>query len=71
MAVTSGGFTDLWRGSYWKKPVAIKAFRTFPTRDLKDVQKVRGTAEASNHFDVVLVTVDPVEGCRSMEETIS
>ena len=41
MAVASGGFTDVWRGTHYTKIVAIKAFRTYPVQDLKEAKKVR------------------------------
>lgn len=41
IAVASGGFTDVWRGLYNSKDVALKAFRTYPIQDLKDAKKVR------------------------------
>lgn len=40
IAVASGGFTDTWRGRYKKESVALKAFRTYPSQDLKDAKKV-------------------------------
>ena len=43
IAVASGGFTDIWRGSYRAKDVALKAFRTYPIQDLKEAEKVRRT----------------------------
>jgi hypothetical protein len=39
-AFTSGGFADVWRGTYNNKKVAIKAFRIFAARDLVQVKKV-------------------------------
>ena len=41
IAVASGGFTDIWRGTHYTKIVAIKAFRTYPVQDLKEAKKVR------------------------------
>ena len=41
MAVASGGFTDVWRGTHNTKIVAIKAFRTYPVQDLREAKKVR------------------------------
>lgn len=38
--MASGGFTDTWRGRYKNEPVALKAFRTYPSRDLKEAKKV-------------------------------
>jgi len=43
MAVASGGFTDVWRGTHYTNTVAIKAFRTYPVQDLKEAKKVRHT----------------------------
>ena len=43
MAVASGGFTDVWRGTHCARIVAIKAFRTYPVQDLKEAKKVRHT----------------------------
>jgi len=40
IAVASGGFTDIWHGSYFKGNVAIKAFRTYPAQDLKEAKKI-------------------------------
>lgn len=40
IAVASGGFTDTWRGRYKTKNVALKAFRTYPSQDLKEAKKV-------------------------------
>ena len=39
-AVASGGLTDIWRGEYYGSPVAIKAFRIFPTQNLKEAKEV-------------------------------
>ena len=36
-------FTDIWRGSYPTKDVAVKAIRTYPIQDLKEAEKVRRT----------------------------
>ena len=41
IAMATGGFTDTWQGLYRGKPVALKAFRTFPVQDLREAQKVR------------------------------
>ena len=41
IAVASGGFTDTWRGRYKTTTVALKAFRTYPSQDLKEVKKAR------------------------------
>lgn len=43
IAVASGGFTDTWRGRYETKVVALKAFRTYPSQDLKEAKKVSPT----------------------------
>ena len=43
IAIASGGFTDTWRGLYQTKTVALKAFRTYPSQDLKEAKKVRYT----------------------------
>lgn len=40
IAVASGGFTDTWRGRYRSKTVALKAFRTYPSQDLKEARKI-------------------------------
>lgn len=40
IAVASGGFTDTWQGLYRTKKVALKAFRTYPVQDQKEVEKV-------------------------------
>ena len=44
IAMGSGGFTDTWRGVHQGKPVALKAFRTFPVQDLREAEKVRFTS---------------------------
>jgi len=40
IAVASGGFTDIWRGEYYSKQVAIKAFRIYPAQNLKEAKEV-------------------------------
>jgi hypothetical protein len=40
IAVASGGLTDIWRGEYYGSQVAIKAFRIYPTRCLKEAKEV-------------------------------
>ena len=40
IAVASGGFTDIWRGEYYAAQVAIKAFRIYPTQNLKEAKEV-------------------------------
>ena len=39
-AIASGGTTDLWRGVWDNKPVALKAFRKCPPQDLLDAKKI-------------------------------
>ena len=39
IAMATGGFTDTWRGLYRGKPVALKAFHTFPVQDLREAQR--------------------------------
>ena len=39
--MASGGLTDVWRGEYARRPVAIKAFRIYPAQNLKDAKEVR------------------------------
>ena len=39
-AVASGGATDIWRGIWDDKHVALKAFRIFPPQDLLDAKKI-------------------------------
>ena len=39
IAVASGGFTDIWRGKYRAKQVAIKAFRIYPAQNLKGAKE--------------------------------
>ena len=40
IAVASGGTTDIWRGVWDNKPVALKAFRIYPPQDLLDAKKI-------------------------------
>ena len=40
IAVASGGFTDIWRGEHDGSLVAIKAFRIYPTQNLKEAKEV-------------------------------
>lgn len=44
IAVASGGFTDIWRGSLSGVQVAIKAFRIYPAQNLKEAKEVNRTA---------------------------
>ncbi|KAF9642619.1 kinase-like protein, partial [Thelephora ganbajun] len=39
-AVASGGTTDIWRGAWNDKPVALKAFRIYPLQDLQEAKKI-------------------------------
>ncbi|KAF9651819.1 hypothetical protein BDM02DRAFT_3109883 [Thelephora ganbajun] len=39
-AVASGGTTDIWRGTWNDKPVALKAFRIYPLQDLQEAKKI-------------------------------
>jgi len=41
--ITSVGLMDTMPGEYGHRPVSIKAFRTYPTQDLKEAKKVRIT----------------------------
>ena len=38
--VASGGFADIWRGEYYARQVAIKAFRIYPAQNLKQAKEV-------------------------------
>lgn len=40
IAVATGGFTDMWRGSLDGRRVAIKAFREYPAQNLREAKKV-------------------------------
>ena len=40
IAVASGGITDIWRGELGDLRVAIKAFRIYPTQNLKEAKEV-------------------------------
>ncbi|KAF9642025.1 kinase-like protein [Thelephora ganbajun] len=40
IAVASGGTTDIWRGAWNDKPVALKAFRIYPLQDLQEAKKI-------------------------------
>jgi hypothetical protein len=40
IATDSGGLTDIWRGTYRGTRVAIKAFRTYPARNLEEAKEV-------------------------------
>ena len=40
MALASGGLTDIWRGDLDDTQVAIKAFRIYPARSLKEAKEV-------------------------------
>ena len=40
IAVASGGFTDIWRGEYYARQVAIKTFRIYPAQNLKQAKEV-------------------------------
>lgn len=44
IAVASGGFTDVWRGTHRTNNVALKVFRTYPIQDLREAEKVRRMA---------------------------
>lgn len=41
VAVASGGLTDCWKGCFGSTQVAIKAFRIYPAKDLKEAKEVR------------------------------
>ena len=40
IAVASGGTTDIWRGGWNNRQVALKAFRIYPPQDLQEAKKV-------------------------------
>ncbi|KAF9646096.1 kinase-like protein [Thelephora ganbajun] len=40
IAVASGGTTDIWRGAWSDKQVALKAFRIYPLQDLQEAKKI-------------------------------
>lgn len=40
IAVASGGFTDIWQGSFEGVRVAIKAFRIYPVQNLKEAKEI-------------------------------
>ncbi|KAF9641929.1 kinase-like protein, partial [Thelephora ganbajun] len=40
IAVASGGTTDIWRGAWGDKPVALKAFRIYSLQDLQEAKKI-------------------------------
>jgi len=40
IAVASGGTTDIWRGGWNNRQVALKAFRIYPFQDLQEAKKV-------------------------------
>ena len=39
-AFASGGFADVWKGSYNENPVCIKAFRAYTADNLAEIKKV-------------------------------
>lgn len=59
IAAASGGFTDTWRGRYKTKAVALKAFRTYPSQDLKEAKKVCRT----NLGDIASLPHEPRRSC--------
>ena len=40
IAVAPGELTDIWRGEYYRSPVAIKAFRICPAQNLREAKEV-------------------------------
>jgi len=38
--LASGGTTDIWRGGWNNRQVALKAFRTYPPQDLQETKKI-------------------------------
>jgi len=40
IAVASGGTTDVWRGGWNNRQVALKAFRIYPPQDLQEAKKI-------------------------------
>lgn len=47
IAVATGGFTDIWRGKYGGRQVAIKAFRIYPPQKLKEAKEVSAVTSKS------------------------
>lgn len=40
IAFSSGGTTDVWRGTLDNQPVAFKTFRIYPPQDLQEAKKI-------------------------------
>ena len=68
--LTSGGFTDTWRGSYQTKNVALKAFRMYPVQESEEAEKVRPTIWMNITVICRPPLVDPMEGGSAMEEAV-
>jgi len=69
IAVASGEFTDVWRGKYNGAQVAIKAFRIYPAKNLKEAKEV----SIQSRLKLCSVTgfTDFVATGAGMEEAIS
>ena len=68
-AVASGGFTDIWRGKYHNAPAAIKTFRAYPPKNLKEAKKVSIQSASEVHSRTEFT--DPVGAGADVEKTIS
>ena len=40
IAISSGGTTDIWRGTWNNKDVALKAFRVYPPQELQEIKRI-------------------------------
>ena len=70
MAVASGGFTDTWRGRFKTKAVALKAFRTYPSQDLKEAKKVFHSRHSRLLYRLTSLA-DSLEGGRRLAAVVS
>ena len=71
IAVASGGFTDTWRGRYGRKNVALKAFRTYPSQDLKEAKKARKNDRCKHHSGLLTPLAGSLEASARLETTVS
>ena len=47
----SGGYSDVWRGLYKREGVAIKAFRVYPTDNIRNLTQVLNTFQGDTSVD--------------------
>ena len=68
IAVASGGLTDVWQGQYNNMQVAIKAFRIYSPKNLKEAKEVR--PQSALEVGSQAKFTDPVETSTDVEEAI-